>query len=68
MVNISGKEQTEMIQRPVKKSEHSFIGRVFLRFSKYWMSCKDPKKRKELFKQAQTLGEMLEQEVRERNE
>ena len=56
------------MKQPIKKSEHSFIGRVFLRWSKYWMNCKDADKKKELFKQAQTLGELLEKEFRERNE
>lgn len=50
------------MQKPIKKSEHSYIGRQFLRWSKYWMNCKDPKKRQELFKQARLLGEMLEAE------
>lgn len=48
---------------PVKKSERPFIGRRFLRWSKYWEKCKDPEKRKILFKQACILGEMLEKEL-----
>lgn len=56
------------MKQPVKKSEHSFIGRVFLRWSKYWMNCKDTEQKKKLFRQAQTLGELLEKEFRERSE
>ena len=52
-----------MMQKPVKKSERSFIGRTFLRWSKYWMACKDPKKREQYMKQAIKLGEMLENEL-----
>lgn len=46
--------------KPVKPLERPYIGRVFLRWSKYWMNCKDSDKRKEYFKQASILGQLLE--------
>lgn len=48
---------------PVKPLERPYAGRIFLRFSKYWIACKDPKRRKELFKQAEILGHRLEEEL-----
>lgn len=47
---------------PVKKAEFSFTARQFLRWSKYWMACKDKQKQERLFKQARILGELLERE------
>ena len=51
---------------PVKKSERSFTARNFLRWSKYWMACKDKQKQERLFRQAQILGEWLEKEIFDR--
>lgn len=48
---------------PVKPQERSHIGRQFLRWSKYWMNAKDPKKREQYMKQTVKLGEMLENEL-----
>ena len=48
---------------PQKKTEHSHIGRQFLRWSKYWMNSKDPKKRDQYLKQTVKLGELLEAEL-----
>lgn len=48
---------------PQKKTECSYIGRQFLRWNKYWIKCKDPKKRDQYMKQAAKLGEMLEAEL-----
>lgn len=47
---------------PVKPLERSHTARQFLRFSKYWMNCKDPVKKAEYFRQARILGERLEEE------
>lgn len=51
------------MDKPIKKSERSHIGRQFLRWSKYWMNCKDPQKRDQYMKQTIKLGEMLEAEL-----
>ena len=48
---------------PQKADERTHIQRQFLRFSKYWMAEKNPKKREELFKQANKLGHWMEQEL-----
>lgn len=49
--------------KPIKRSERSHIGRQFVRWSKYWMNTKDPKKREQYMKQTAKLGEMLENEL-----
>lgn len=48
---------------PVKKGERNHIQRQFLKWSKYWMNCKDPKKREQYMRQAVRLGEFLEAEL-----
>lgn len=48
---------------PQKADERTHIERQFLRWSKYWEKCPDPKKREELFKQANILGHMVEQRL-----
>ena len=48
---------------PVKKSERTHIQRQFIKWNKYWITCKDEKKKAEYFKQANKLGAMIEQEL-----
>ena len=48
---------------PRKKDERTYIERQFLRWSKYWVACKNPEKRKELFEQANRLGYMVENQL-----
>lgn len=48
---------------PVKKSELSHTGRMFLRWNKYWLACPDKEKRDKLFAQANILGHRLEEEL-----
>lgn len=48
---------------PVKRSEHTHIQRMFLKWHRYWLKCKDPIKRKRLFEQTMVLGNLVGKEL-----
>lgn len=50
----------------VKKGERTYIQRQYIRWSKYWLYCKDPKKKNVLFKQSVSVGDMMLKEMQDK--
>lgn len=48
---------------PVNTSDQTHTQRQFLRWSKCWLVCKEPKRKEMLLRQMVKLGEMVEREL-----